>query len=162
VSPAPAGAPTEAELLGRAVALAAGNAAAGQLPFGALVVREGRVLADGVNTALDDSDPTAHAETAAIRAACKRLGTLELPGSTLVSSCEPCPMCQAVAVLVGVSRIVYAATKEDADRAGFVLPPLAAEAHAFWRSAAARLVEHVPTEGSYEPFARFAEGQSSG
>ena len=84
-------------MLRRAVDLAAGNAAAGQLPFGALVVRDGQVLATGVNTALRDHDPAAHAEVEAVRAACRALGVLHLTGAVIYTSCEPCPMCRAVA-----------------------------------------------------------------
>ncbi len=143
-------------LLERAVSLALENAEAGQRPFGALVARDGDVLATGVNTALRDEDPTAHAETAALRAACRRVGAHDLPEAVLVASAEPCPMCRAAAVLAGVSRIVYAAPKKVAAAAGFALPPALAELEAAWRELAPGLVEHVPTAGAEEPFARFA------
>jgi len=116
------------DLLPEAVRLPRENAATGQGPFGALVVRDGEVLGTGVNTALRDSDPIAHAEVEAIR----NTGTAELAGTTIVSSCEPCPLCQAAAALVGVSRIVYAAPKEAAAEVGFQLGPAAAEM-AFYR-----------------------------
>ncbi len=103
---------TEEQLLGRAIELAVQNAEGGQLPFGALVVRDGRVLSEGVNTALHDSDPTAHAEVAAVRRACAALHTLDLTGATIISSCEPCAICQAVAAAVGIGEIVYAAGRE--------------------------------------------------
>lgn len=145
---------SEAELLREAVRLAADNAAAGQQPFGALVVRDGKVVATGVNTVLRDADPTAHAEVAAIRAACHGLGRTELTGAIVVSSCEPCPMCRAVAVLVGISRIVYAAPKESAARAGFELSPAGAALQEAWSGLDVLPVEHVPTAGADEPFAR--------
>jgi guanine deaminase len=148
--------PSERELLERAVGLALENAAAGQHPFGALVVRDGEALASGVNRTLRDADPTAHAEVEAIRTAVRRHGSEALAGTTIVSSCEPCPMCHAVAALVGVSRILYAAPKEVAAEAGFALLPHAAEMQALWRSAGSAPVEHVPTPGADEPFARFA------
>ena len=110
----PRPAPGEAAFLGRAVDLAVDNAAAGQLPFGALVVRDGEVLATGVNTSLRDHDPTAHAEVEAIRTACRDLHTPALPGATLVSSCEPCALCHAAAATAGIVRVVYAAPKEVA------------------------------------------------
>src|SRR5690606_15062535 len=100
--------PATADLLAEAVRLAVDNAAAGQLPFAALVVRDGTVLATGVNTALRDHDPVAHAEVEAVRAACRALGVQHLTGATLVSSCEPCAVCRAVAALAGITRIVYA------------------------------------------------------
>lgn len=143
---------TDADFLAHAVRLALENAAAGAPPFGALVVRDGRLLATGVNTTVRDADPTAHAEVAAIRAACRSAGTLELNGATVYSSCEPCPMCVATATLVGVSRVLYAAAKESAALAGFVLPGPAAELQAAWRSTGARR-EHVPVPGADEPFA---------
>jgi tRNA(Arg) A34 adenosine deaminase TadA/catechol 2,3-dioxygenase-like lactoylglutathione lyase family enzyme len=146
-----------AGLLERAVRLAVENAEAGGHPFGALVVRDGEVLGTGVNAALRERDPTAHAETAALRDACRRLGTLDLGGAVVVSSTEPCPMCRAAALLAGVSRLVYAAPKEVAAAAGFVLPPGLAELDAVWRGLAPGLVEHVPTPGAEEPFAISSE-----
>jgi guanine deaminase len=141
-----------AGLLERAVRLAVENAEAGEHPFGALVARDGEVLGTGVNAALRDRDPTSHAETAALRDACRRLGTLDLSGAVVVSSAEPCPMCRAAALLAGVSRLVYAAPKEVAAAAGFVLPPGLAELDAVWRGLAPGLVEHVPTADAEEPF----------
>src|SRR4029453_8330548 len=89
------------------------NAAAGQLPFGALVVRDGQVLATGVNTALRDIDPAAHAEVEAGRAACRAGGTLDLRGAEVYSSCEPCEMCRTVAQAAGIAVIWYAARGAD-------------------------------------------------
>jgi guanine deaminase len=146
------------ELLAEAVRLARENAEAGQGPFGALVVRDGEVLGTGVNTALRDSDPTAHAEVEAIRNA----PAAELAGATIVSSCEPCPMCQAAAALVGVSRIVYAAPKEVAAEAGFELGQLAAEMQTLLRYAGPLQVEHADTPGAETPFARFAAAEPRG
>lgn len=137
--------------------MAVENAEAGEHPFGALVARDGEVLGTGVNAALRDHDPTAHAETAALRDACRRLGTLDLSGAAVVSSTEPCPMCRSAALLAGVSRIVYAAPKEVAAAAGFPLPPALAELDAVWSGLAPGLVEHVPTPGAEEPFARFSQ-----
>ena len=143
--------------LREAVRLAAGNAAEGGFPFGALVVRDGAVLARGVNTGRRDADPTAHAEVEAIRAACRVIGTLRLDGATVVSSCQPCPMCQAVAVLAGVERIVYAATADVAAAAGFRLPPGADAMAAAVRVAGGVELEHVPTQGAETPFVAWAD-----
>lgn len=88
-------------------------------PFGALVVRDGKILAEGENRVLSSHDPTAHAEVIALRAAATRLGTHELLGCTLYASCEPCPMCLAAAWWSRVERIVFAATRHDAAAAGF-------------------------------------------
>jgi guanine deaminase len=147
----------ERMLLREAVRLAGENAERAEQPFGALVVREGRVVGTGVSTILRDGDPTAHAEVAAVRDACRSLGTLDLSGALLVCSCEPCPMCHAAAMLAGVSRIVYAASKETAARHGFALTGVAADMQTTWRAKLLDPVEHVAIEGADEPFARFDE-----
>lgn len=146
------------ELLAEAVHLALENAEAGQRPFGALVVRDGEVLGTGVNTAVRDSDPTAHAEVQAIRNA----GAADLTGATVVASCEPCPLCQAASTLVGASRIVYAATKEEAAAAGFELGQAAAAMQELLRSAGPLPVEHMPISGADEPFRRFSPAARGG
>lgn len=109
-------------LLREAVELATANAAAGQLPFGALVVRDGIVVATGVNTALRDHDPAAHAEVEAVRAACRQLGTLDLRGAEIYASCEPCPMCRTVAMSAGIAVIWYAAAGADIPDLGYPVP----------------------------------------
>jgi guanine deaminase len=134
----------------------------GQLPFGALIVRDGRVLATGVNTALQDHDPVAHAEVAAVRSACRSLGELHLTGATLVSSCEPCAVCHAVAAATGVARIIYASPREYVPDLGYPAPPdnddLMARMQQVLRSVAPEQVVHVPTAGAKAPFERFLAG----
>jgi len=103
----------ESGALARAVDLARRNGVAGQLPFAAVVVRDGTVVGAGVNTALADHDPSAHGEVTAVRDATRRLGTLDLAGATVYSSCEPCAICRLVAAAAGVREIVYAAPKES-------------------------------------------------
>jgi len=88
-------------------------------PFGAVVVRDGVIVARGWNAVTSTSDPTAHAEVVAIRRACRKLGTFSLVGCVLYSSCEPCPMCLAAAYWARLDRLVHAASREDAARAGF-------------------------------------------
>jgi tRNA(Arg) A34 adenosine deaminase TadA len=88
-------------------------------PFGALVVKDGAVIGEGFNRVLGTNDPTAHAEIVAIRAASARLGTFELAGCELYTSCEPCPMCLAAAYWARVDRVHYACDRSDAARAGF-------------------------------------------
>ena len=102
-----------------AVAAAVQNVHEGGGPFGALVMRDGEVVATGVNQVTSTLDPTAHAEVVAIRAACRTLGTFKLDGCVLVSSCEPCPLCLAAALWARVDRVVYAADRHDAADAGF-------------------------------------------
>jgi guanine deaminase len=88
-------------------------------PFGAVVARDGVIVARGWNAVTSSLDPTAHAEVLAIRRACRTLGTFSLGGCVLYSSCEPCPMCLAAVYWARVDRLVFAATRDDAARAGF-------------------------------------------
>lgn len=105
--------------LHRAVALACESVAAGGGPFGAVVTRDGIVLAEGVNEVTLAADPTAHAEIVAIRRACRALGRFDLAGYVIHSSCEPCPMCLGAIHWARLDRVVYAADRHDAARAGF-------------------------------------------
>jgi tRNA(Arg) A34 adenosine deaminase TadA len=88
-------------------------------PFGAVIVRDGRIVGEGVNTVTAVHDPTAHGEVNAIRAACKALGSFSLAGCQLYTSCEPCPMCLAAAYWARIDAIYYGAAAADAARAGF-------------------------------------------
>lgn len=110
---------TDAELLRRAVDLAVESARVGGGPFGAIVAKDGVVVATGANQVVQIGDPTAHAEIAAIRAACRALDTHVLAGTVMYSSCEPCPMCLAACVWARVDRAVFAASRVDAAAAGF-------------------------------------------
>ena len=112
--------PANPEFLRRAITLATDNVLRGTGgPFGAVIVREGRIVGEGVNTVTAAHDPTAHGEVNAIRAACKALGTFSLAGCTLYTSCEPCPMCLAAAYWARIDAIYYGARAADAARAGF-------------------------------------------
>lgn len=95
------------------------NVARGGGPFGAVIVKDGEVIAVACNSVTIDNDPTAHAEVNAIRAACKKVGSFKLDGCYVYSSCEPCPMCLSALYWAGVSRIYYGNTKEDADAIDF-------------------------------------------
>lgn len=108
-----------ARWLGEAVDLAERNVAEGGGPFGAVLVAGGVLLGTGVNRVTRDNDPTAHAEVLAIRAACRRRGDFKLPGATLYTSCEPCPLCLSAALWARVDRVEYAADRHDAARGGF-------------------------------------------
>lgn len=109
----------EQEWMRRAVQLAEKSVADGGGPFAAFVVRGDEVVATGTNRVTLDLDPTAHAEVTAIRAACRELGTFELSGSVLVSSCEPCPMCRASAMWARLDQVLFGADRDDAAAAGF-------------------------------------------
>jgi guanine deaminase len=108
------------EFLRRAIALATENVTSGAGgPFAAVIVRDGRIVGEGVNTVTAGNDPTAHGEVNAIRAAARALGTFLLSGCELYTSCEPCPMCLAAAYWARVDAIYYGACAADAARAGF-------------------------------------------
>lgn len=108
------------EFLRRAIHLATENVVTGKGgPFGAVIVREGIILGEGVNTVTATCDPTAHAEVNAIRAAARSLSGFSLAGCTLYTSCQPCPMCLAAAYWSRVDAIVYGASAADAAAAGF-------------------------------------------
>ena len=103
-----------------AVRLATENVLSGQGgPFGAVIVKDQEVVATGVNLVTASNDPTAHAEVNAIRAACKALGTFQLPGCVLYTSCEPCPMCLGAIYWVRLDSVVYGNTCHDAAAVGF-------------------------------------------
>lgn len=103
-----------------AVALAAKNANGnGGGPFGAVIVKDGKIISAASNSVTPDKDPTAHAEVNAIRQACKQLGTHDLTGCVLYTSCEPCPMCLSAAYWAHVDKIYFAADRNDAEKAGF-------------------------------------------
>lgn len=105
--------------LGTAIDLATANVADGGGPFGAVVVLDDQVIGRGVNRVTATLDPTAHAEVVAIRDACRSIGRFDLPDATLYASCEPCPLCLAASLWARVDRVVFAATRWDAEDAGF-------------------------------------------
>jgi len=83
-------------------------------PFGAVIVKDNKIIARGVNKVTSDNDPTAHAEVVAIRNACKELGTFQLDGCEIYTSCEPCPMCLGAIYWARPDKMYYANTKQDA------------------------------------------------
>ena len=108
------------KFLRRAIALSMENArSANGGPFGAVVVKDGRIVGEGSNQVTTSVDPTAHAEVMAIRAACRTLGTFDLAGAVIYTSCEPCPMCLAAILWARIDRMVYACSRADAAAAGF-------------------------------------------
>jgi tRNA(Arg) A34 adenosine deaminase TadA len=108
------------EFLRRAIQLATENVTSGAGgPFAALIVRDGRIVAEAANSVTTTNDPTAHGEVNAIRAACKALGTFTLAGCDLYTSCQPCPMCLAAAYWARIEAVYYGASAADAARAGF-------------------------------------------
>lgn len=112
--------PQDQEFLREAIRLSNEKMNAGEGgPFGAVVVRDGQILARGWNRVTSTNDPTAHAEIVAIRQACSESQTFCLAGATIYTSCEPCPMCLCAILWARLDRIVYGASRRDAAAAGF-------------------------------------------
>jgi guanine deaminase len=103
----------------QAIGLAVENVRSGGGPFASIVVKGGQAVATGVNRVTATGDPTAHAEMVAIREACRVLGTFQLTGCELYTTCEPCPMCLGAIYWARPSAVYFAATKDDAAAAGF-------------------------------------------
>ena len=108
-----------ADFMQLAIAKARAGMAQGQTPFGACIVRDGRVVACEHNAVWALTDSTAHAEVQAIRAACRTLGTVDLSGCTIYSTCEPCPMCFGAIHWAKISTIVFGTSIADAKAVGF-------------------------------------------
>ncbi len=102
-----------------AIRLSDENVKNGGGPFGAVIVKNGEIIATGVNRVTANNDPTAHAEVSAIRAAGQKLGTFDLSGCDIYTSCEPCPMCLGAIYWAHLDRMYYACNKDDAADAGF-------------------------------------------
>lgn len=110
---------TKEDLMRKAIELSIENVAAGGGPFGAVIARNGEIIATGVNRVTSNCDPTAHAEVSAIRAAAKALGTFDLSGCEIYTSCEPCPMCLGAIYWAHLDRMYYGNNKQDAAAIGF-------------------------------------------
>jgi guanine deaminase len=111
---------SENEFMQLAIRLATENVLSGAGgPFGAVIVKDGKIVSTGVNTVTAVNDPTAHAEVNAIRQACQALGSFQLPGCVLYTSCEPCPMCLGAIYWVRLDSIFFGNTCHDAAEVGF-------------------------------------------
>jgi guanine deaminase len=110
---------TKEELMQRAIELSINSVRNGGGPFGAVIAREGEIIAEGSNGVTIYNDPTAHAEVTAIRKACEKLGTFDLTGCEIYTSCEPCPMCLGAIYWAHLDKIYYANDRKDAADIGF-------------------------------------------
>ncbi len=110
---------TKEDFMREAIALSCSSVEHGGGPFGAVIVRDGKIIARGSNSVTLLNDPTAHAEVSAIRAACSSEKSFKLEGCELYTSCEPCPMCLAAAYWAGISKIYYGNNRTDAAEIGF-------------------------------------------
>ena len=107
------------DFMRQAIALAKENIKNGGGPFGAVIVKDGKVVATGANRVTANNDPTAHAEVSAIRAAWTKLGTFDLSGCVIYTSCEPCPMCLGAIYWAHLDKIYYGANQFDAASVDF-------------------------------------------
>lgn len=110
---------TKEEMMRRAIVLSVDNVCNGGGPFGAVITRNGEVVATGVNRVTANNDPTAHAEVTAIRNAAQKLGTFDLSDCEIYTSCEPCPMCLGAIYWARLKKVYFANNKEDAKNIGF-------------------------------------------
>jgi len=124
-------------------------------PFGAVIVRDGQIIAEGWNRVVVSHDPTAHAEIAAIRSACTALGHFHLPGCTLYASSEPCPMCLSAAYWARIERIVFANSRAEAAAIGFCDDELYCELNRHF-SARSIVMEHRPLPEALLPLQHWA------
>lgn len=106
-------------MMRRAIALSERSVQTGGGPFGAVIAKDGEIIAEASNSVTIDHDPTAHAEVNAIRKAARRLGTFDLSGCDIYTSCEPCPMCLGAIYWAHLDTIYYANDRKDAARIGF-------------------------------------------
>jgi len=110
---------TQNDFMLRAIELSLNSANNDGGPFGCVITKEKKIIAEGSNKVTSSNDPTAHAEVVAIRDACKRLDTFDLSGCDLYTSCEPCPMCLSAIYWSHVDNIFYANTRDDAKNINF-------------------------------------------
>lgn len=110
---------TKEELMREAIRLSVENVENGGGPFGAVIARDGEIVATGVNRVTANNDPTAHAEVSAIRKACEVLNTFDLSGCEIFSSCEPCPMCLGAIYWAHIDKIYFGNNKDDAKAINF-------------------------------------------
>jgi tRNA(Arg) A34 adenosine deaminase TadA len=138
------------KFLAEAIALAFDNVAEGGRPFGAVVVKDGAVIARATNRILADHDPTAHAELLALRAAGKALASPRLEGCSVYASGQPCPMCLAAMRLSGISEVTFAYSNAEAEPFGLSTAALAAELAKPLDQQTGMTVRHCPPETADE------------
>ncbi len=105
--------------MSRAIELSENNVKNGGGPFGAVIVKDGKIVAEGFNQVTKNNDPTAHAEVTAIRIAASNLNTYDLSGCVIYTSCEPCPMCLGAIYWSGIKEMYYGNTQQNAADIGF-------------------------------------------
>ncbi|OOG68391.1 tRNA-specific adenosine deaminase [Sinorhizobium sp. A49] len=153
----------EKRFLREAVGLARRNIETGGRPFGAVAVRNGEVIAEGVNQMLETGDPTSHAEMNALRLAAKRLGSARLDGVAIYASGQPCPMCLAAMRMAGITEIAYAHSNADAEPYGLSTAAIYAELAKPLGEQSMRF-RHVPVGDTADPglYAEWQQRQKKG
>ena len=148
----------EQDFLEQAIALAYANVDQGGRPFGAVVVKDGKVIASAVNEIAQTNDPTAHAELLALRAAGRQLGSPSLAGCAVFASGHPCPMCMAAMRLAGVAEVTYAYSNEDGSPFGLSTAEVYADLAKPFAEQSMR-IRHVPArlEGREDLYAHWQE-----
>lgn len=125
-------------------------------PFGAVIVKDGEVVAVGTNRVTCNNDPIAHAEVSAIRKACKKLKTFDLSGCEIYTSCEPCPMCLGAIYWARIDKIYYGNTKEDAANIGFDDSFIYQELSLRKEDRKVKMLQYLPEE-AIKTFVRWSE-----
>ncbi|MGV3653312.1 MAG: nucleoside deaminase [Noviherbaspirillum sp.] len=148
------------DFLRQAIGLAYANVENGGRPFGALIVKEGRIIARAVNEVMATNDPTAHAELLAIRAASRQLGAASLAGCSVFASGHPCPMCMGAMRLAGITEVTYAYSNEDGGPFGLSTADIYADLAKPFEEQSMR-IRHVPArlEGRADLYAHWKHRQ---
>jgi len=141
--------------LKHAIALAVANVEAGGRPFGAVLVKDGRVVATGVNTVLATHDPSGHAELNAIRSASAALGSADLSGCAVYASGHPCPMCMAAMRLAGIGEVAFAYSNEDGEPYGLSTAAVYADLAKPFAEQSMR-IRHLPVTAGADPYREWA------
>ncbi len=151
------------DLLRQAIQLAYANAEKGGRPFGALIVKDSRIIAKAVNEILQTNDPTAHAELLAIRAASRELGSASLAGCSVFASGHPCPMCMGAMRLAGIKEVTYAYSNEDGAPFGLSTAEIYADL-AKPLDEQSMKIRHIPArvEGQADLYAHWQDRQRTG
>jgi len=147
------------DFLQQAIELAIHSAKNNGGPFGAVIVKDGKIIAEGHNQVTENCDPSAHAEIMAIRAACKNINDHQLSDCVIYSSCEPCPMCMSAIYWARIPKLVYAATAEDAANAGFDDQFIVDELQKPY-SQRSIMIEHSKHENANVSFEQWLDNQS--
>ena len=152
-----------ADYLRQAIELAYANAERGGRPFGAVVVKDGRIIARAVNEIIGTNDPTAHAELLAIRAASQHLGSARLDGCAVYASGHPCPMCMGAMRLAGIQEVAYAYSNEDGEPFGLSTAAVYADLAKPFDQQSMR-IRHVPVRLDARPdlYADWKDRQRTG